>query len=188
MVAPADKIELQSLIGKINFIRRFISNLSGKIKAFSPLLKLKADQKFVWGVEQELALDEIKKYLINPLVLVPPQHGKPFRLYLLTNDTVIGSALIQEFEGKECVIYYLNRRLADVERRYSAIEKLCLCLYFACIKLRHYLLSTEYTVICKDDMVKYMLSMPILSDRIGKWILVLSEFDLCYKSAKVVKG
>jgi len=41
VVAPANKTELQSLIGKINFIRRFISNLSGKIKAFSPLLKLK---------------------------------------------------------------------------------------------------------------------------------------------------
>jgi hypothetical protein len=72
VVAPTDKTKLQSLIGKINFIRRFISNLSGKIKAFSPLLKLKADQEFVWGAEQQLALDEIKKYLTNPPVLVPP--------------------------------------------------------------------------------------------------------------------
>jgi hypothetical protein len=81
----------------------------GKIKAFSPLLKLKADQEFKWGDEQQLALDEIKSYLTNPPVLVPPQHGKPFRLYLSTNDTVIGSTLIQEFEGKERVIYYLSR-------------------------------------------------------------------------------
>jgi hypothetical protein len=188
VVAPTDKTELQSLIGKINFIRRFISNLSGKIKAFSPLLKLKADQEFVWGVEQQLALDEIKKYLTNPPVLVPPQHGKPFRLYLSTDDTIIGSALIQEFEGKERVIYYLSRRLVDAETRYLAIEKLCLCLYFSCIKLRHYLLSAECTVICKDDVVKYMLSMPILNGRIGKWILALSEFDLHYESAKAVKG
>jgi len=43
IVAPAGKTELQSLIGKINFIKRFISNLSGKNKAFSPLFKLKAD-------------------------------------------------------------------------------------------------------------------------------------------------
>jgi hypothetical protein len=43
IVAPVDKTELQSLIGKINFIRRFIANLSGKIKAFSRFLKLKAD-------------------------------------------------------------------------------------------------------------------------------------------------
>jgi len=188
IVAPTNKTELQSLIGKVNFIRRFISNLFGKIHAFSPLLKLKADQEFVWGKEQQLALDEIKNYLVNPPVLIPPQQGKPFRLYLSTDGMVIGSALIQEFEGKERVIYYLSRRLIDTETRYSAIEKLCLCLYFSCIKLRHYLLSTECTVICKDDMVRYMLYMPIMSGRIGKWILALSEFDLRYESAKVVKG
>jgi len=188
IVAPTNKTELQSLIDKVNFVRRFISNLSGKIRVFSPLLKLKADQEFIWGREQQLALDEIKNYLVNPPVLIPPQQGKPFRLYLSTDGMVIGSALIQEFEGKERVIYYLSRRLVDAETRYSAIEKLCLCLYFSCIKLRHYLLSAECTVICKDDVIRYMLSMPIMSGRIGKWILALSEFDLRYKSAKAVKG
>jgi len=132
-------------------------------------------------------LDEIKNYLTNSLVLVPPLHGKPFRLYLSADDTVIGSALIQEFEGKERVIYYLSRRLVDVETRYSAIEKLCLRVYFSCVKLRHYLLSAECTVICKDDVVRYILSMPIMSGRIGKWILALSEFNLRYESAKAVK-
>jgi len=48
VVAPTDTTELQSLIDKINFIRRFISNLLGKIRAFNPLLKLKADQEFIW--------------------------------------------------------------------------------------------------------------------------------------------
>ena len=105
-----------------------------------------------------------------------------------TDDIVIASALIQEFEGKECVIYYLSRRLVDAETRYSEIEKLCLCLYFSCVKLRHYLLSAECTVICKDDVVLYMLSMPIMSGRIDKWILALLEFDLRYASAKAVKG
>ena len=95
------------------------------------MLKLKADQEFVWGKEQQLALDEIKNYLANPPVLVPPRHGKAFRLYLSTDDAVIGSALIQQFEGKEHVIYYLSRRLVDAETRYSAIEKLC----YACIFL-----------------------------------------------------
>ena len=141
----------------------------------------------MWGKRVAIGLDEIKNYLANPPVLVPPQHEKPFRLYLSIDDAVIGSALIQEFEGKECVIYYLSR-LVDAETRYSAIEKLCLSLYFSCVKLRHYLLSTECTVVCKDDVVRYMLSMPIMSGRIGKGILALSEFDLRYESAKAVKG
>ena len=40
----------------------------------------------------------------------------------------------------------------------------------------------------KDDVIRYMLSLPILKGRIGKWILALSEFDLRYESAKAVKG
>ena len=67
-------------------------------------------------------------------------------------------------------------------------SKDCLCLYFSCTKLRHYLLSAECVVVSKDNVIKYMLSLPILNGRIGKWILALSEFDLKYESAKAVKG
>jgi hypothetical protein len=38
------------------------------------------------------------------------------------------------------------------------------------------------------DVIKHMLSMPILNERIDKWILALSEFDLRYESAKAVMG
>ena len=86
------------------------------------------------------------------------------------------------------MIYFVSRRLLDAETRYSPVERLCLCLYFSCTKLRHYLLWAECVVVNKDDVIKYMLSLPILSGRIGKWILALSEFDLRYESAKAVKG
>ena len=43
-------------------------------------------------------------------------------------------------------------------------------------------------VVSKADVIKHMLSMPILNGRMGKWILALSEFDLRYKSTKAVKG
>jgi hypothetical protein len=47
VVPPTNLKESQSLLGKINFVRRFISNLSQKVLPFSPLLRLKKDQKFV---------------------------------------------------------------------------------------------------------------------------------------------
>jgi hypothetical protein len=53
VVPPANLKELQSLLGKINFVRRFISNLSQKVLSFSPLLRVKKDQNFVWGDEQK---------------------------------------------------------------------------------------------------------------------------------------
>jgi hypothetical protein len=58
VVPPTNLKELQSLLGKINFVRRFISNLSQRVLPFSPLLKLKKDHKFMWGDEQQKAFDE----------------------------------------------------------------------------------------------------------------------------------
>jgi hypothetical protein len=37
-------------------------------------------------------------------VLVPPQLNKPFKLYVAADTQTIGSALIQEFEGKERIV------------------------------------------------------------------------------------
>ena len=68
------------------------------------------------------------------------------------------------------------------------MEKLCLCLYFSCTKLRHYLLSTKCIVVSKADVIKHMLSMSILNGIVGKCIMALSEFDLRYEWAKAVKG
>ena len=54
---PWNKKELQSLLGKINFLRRFIMNLIGKSKVFSPLHKLKNSEEMIWGEEQQLAFE-----------------------------------------------------------------------------------------------------------------------------------
>jgi hypothetical protein len=188
VVHPTNLKELQSLLSKINFVRRFISNLSQKVLPFSPLLKLKKDQKFTWGDEQQKSFDEIKQYMKEPPVLVPSQLDKPFKLYVAADTQTIGSALIQEFGGKERVVAYLIRKLLDPETRYLAVEKLCLCVYYSCTKFWHYLLNAECVVYSKFDVIKHMLSMPILNGRIGKWILALSEFELMFESAKAIKG
>lgn len=46
--SPTTKKQLKSLLGKINFFRRFTSNLSGKTKVFTPLLHLKKEEVFRW--------------------------------------------------------------------------------------------------------------------------------------------
>ncbi|KAM1404936.1 hypothetical protein ACFX2I_013375 [Malus domestica] len=71
--SPTTKKQLQSLLGKINFLRRFISNSTGKMKASSTLLKLKDSDKFEWGDEHQAAFTQIKVSFTMPLVLVPPR-------------------------------------------------------------------------------------------------------------------
>jgi hypothetical protein len=43
---PTCKVEVQKFLGKVNYLRRFISNLVGKIDAFTPILRLKNDAEF----------------------------------------------------------------------------------------------------------------------------------------------
>ncbi|XP_075483761.1 uncharacterized protein LOC142523912 [Primulina tabacum] len=69
---PRNKKELQRFLGKVNYLRRFISNLAGKTKEFSQLLKLKDSREFEWEKSHQNAFDVIKRYLSNPHVLMPP--------------------------------------------------------------------------------------------------------------------
>ncbi|XP_070679188.1 uncharacterized protein [Malus domestica] len=187
--SPTNKVQLQRLLGKINFLRRFIANLAGKIQPLTPLLRLKDKESFEWGPPHQQAFDSIKAYLTSPPVLVPPQRGKPLKLYISASEKSIGSSLAQNNEGgKEQAVYYLSRILTEVETRYSPVERLCLTLYFTASKLRHYMLPCHVHIIAKTDVIKYMLSKPMLTGRIGKWILALSEFSFQYVPQRAVKG
>nr|AAP52537.1 retrotransposon protein, putative, unclassified [Oryza sativa Japonica Group]AAX95554.1 Reverse transcriptase (RNA-dependent DNA polymerase), putative [Oryza sativa Japonica Group]AAX95572.1 Reverse transcriptase (RNA-dependent DNA polymerase), putative [Oryza sativa Japonica Group] len=73
---PENKTELQEMIGKINFVRSLLG-----------------------GAEQQKALDNIKEYLSSPPVLIPPQKGIPFRLYLSAVEIVPWTLF---FDGSVC--------------------------------------------------------------------------------------
>ncbi|XP_058784569.1 uncharacterized protein LOC131659384 [Vicia villosa] len=186
--APSTKKELVSLLGKINFLRRFISNLSGRIQAFSPLLRPKHGN-FEWTSEHQGAFEKIKQYMMNPPILSPPSGKKPMRLYISASDTSMGSMLAQEDEnGIERAIYYLSKVLNDAENRYTSIEKLCLCLHFSCTKLKYYIKPIYLYVSSHFDVIKYMLSKPIMHSRIGNWALALTEYSLAFMPLKAMKG
>ena len=77
--APTCKKDLQKFLGKVNFLRRFIYNLSGKIDTFTPILRLKDEAKFTWRAEQKEAFDKIKSYWSSPPVLKAPRRGVSFQ-------------------------------------------------------------------------------------------------------------
>ncbi|CAL9000565.1 unnamed protein product, partial [Prunus brigantina] len=161
----------------------------GKIQSFSSLLRLKKEQNFKWEEQHQQAFEEIKHYLSNPPVLSPPKRGRPLKLYVSASEVSIGSLFVQDNkEGKEQAVYYLSRNLTEIERKYSAIERLCLALYFTAVKLRHYMLPYTIYIIAKTDLIKYMLTRPMLRGRIGKWTLALTEFAFKYVPQKAVKG
>jgi hypothetical protein len=82
----------------------------------------------------------------------------------------------------------VSRCLLDAETRYVFMEKLCLSLYYASSKFRHYILSSSCIVACQYDVIKHMLLKSIVSGRIGKWAYALVEYDLACESLRSMKG
>ena len=143
--------------------------MSGKTLKFSPLLKLGKESEFKWEKDDQEAFNHLKDYLVKPPMLAPPNRNKGMKLYIAVSESILGSMLTHEYEnGVKRSIYHLSRVLNEVESRYNAIEMLCLCLYFSCTKLKHYIKLVEVFVYSHFDVIKHMLSKPILHDRIGK--------------------
>jgi hypothetical protein len=98
-----------------------------------------------------------------------------------TQPTSIGALLSQHNdEGKEVACYYLSRTMVGAERNYSPIEKLCLTLIFALKKLRHYMQPLQIQLVARADPIRYVLSQPALMGRLGKWALLMMEFDITF--------
>ncbi|KAL4021742.1 hypothetical protein IC575_020556 [Cucumis melo] len=187
MPRPKSLHDLRSLQGRLAYIRRFISNLAGRCQPFQKLMR--KEENFVWDEACQNAFDNIKKYLLNPPVLGAPIPGEPLILYIAAQERSLGALLAQEKEkGKERALYYLSRTLVGAEVNYSPIEKMCLALFFAIDKLRHYMQAFTVHLVANADPIKYVLSRPIISGRLAKWAVILQQYDIVYISQKAIKG
>ena len=98
--------EIQEFLGRIQYISRFIAQLT---MTYEPLFRLfKKEVPMVWNEQCQEAFEKIKSYLMKPTILVPPVPEKPLLLYLTTTDTTIGALLAQYLEEfrKENAVYY----------------------------------------------------------------------------------
>ncbi|KAL0416672.1 UNVERIFIED_CONTAM: Transposon Tf2-12 polyprotein [Sesamum latifolium] len=187
MPEPQNIHELKSLQGKLVYLRSFISNLAGRCQPFSRLMK--KEVPFEWDEACDKAFKSIKSYLMKPPVLVAPVHGRPLILYVAAQERSVGILLAQKNdEGKENALYYLSRTMTPNELKYSPIEKLYLALIFAIQKLKHYIQPHIIHLVSKANPLKYVMTKPVLSDRLARWYLQLQQFEITYVPQKAIKG
>jgi hypothetical protein len=74
------------------------------------------------------------------------RQGRKFLLNYILLPKRIFVAILTQDDGIEYVITSIGRCLLDPKTRYAHIEKLCLSLYCACAKMRHYLLFSTCVV------------------------------------------
>ncbi|XP_070019843.1 uncharacterized protein [Nicotiana sylvestris] len=99
-----------SLLGRLNYISRFITQLTAICEPIFRLLK--KDAAVDWTAECQEDFDQIKGYLSNPPALVPPEPGRPLILYLTVLENLFGCVMGQhDVTGrKEQAIYYLSKK------------------------------------------------------------------------------
>ena len=108
---------------------------------------------------------------------------------MAASESTIGVFLVQE-DGKlqENVIYYLSHALAELELRYSHVEKLALATVYVVHRLRHYILLRTTVVVVDVNHFLYVLSRCLIGGKFNKLIVILQEFDLDFYSAKSKKS
>eukprot|EP00253_Pinus_taeda_P025706 PITA_25706 len=91
---PRNVKELQAFLGKINFLRRFISNLAKLIKLLNNMLK--KDAKVKWIVEAKQAFEEIKMALTRTPILTSQKFDRDFIIFSFASEHTIAVVLLQK--------------------------------------------------------------------------------------------
>ncbi|RDY06881.1 Retrovirus-related Pol polyprotein from transposon 17.6, partial [Mucuna pruriens] len=96
MPPPQTETEVRGFLGRVNYIARFISQLTN---TRSPIFKLlQKNQKMEWNKECQEAFEKVKHYLETPPVLIPAAPGKPLILYLIVLEESMG-----DLRATECL-------------------------------------------------------------------------------------
>src|SRR3954466_9821577 len=88
---------LRGLLRRLNYISRFISNMTATCEPIFKLLK--KNQGCEWNEDCQKAFDNIKEYFLEPPILLPPVEERPLIMYLTVLENSMGCVLGQHDES-----------------------------------------------------------------------------------------
>jgi hypothetical protein len=122
---PRSKKEVQSFLGKVNFLRRFIPNLAEIIKCITNMLRKGNETR--WTPKVRNLFEDIKVALTKYPLLAIPYFTKDFVLFSFALEhTIIGVLLQKDEQNFENPIVYVSRTLRESPLRYDIMKKKCM--------------------------------------------------------------
>ena len=104
-LAPPKMVkEVQSLNGKIVALNRFISRVTDKCLPYFCTLK----RLFEWTDECQQAFENLKVYLLSPLLLSPSRLREELYLYLAVSQATVNATLVREEDGSQRPVYFTS--------------------------------------------------------------------------------
>ncbi|MCG8079184.1 MAG: DDE-type integrase/transposase/recombinase [Candidatus Thiodiazotropha taylori] len=138
---PTNKTELQRVVGLINYLGRYIENLSTVISPITDLLK--NDAVWYWGPQQNQAFENVKSLLTKAPVLAYYDRRKPIVVSGDASRTGLGAAIYLQDGSELKPIAFASRTLTETEKKWAQIELECLSLVYACEKFSRYLIGLD---------------------------------------------
>jgi ribonuclease HI len=184
---PRSKKDIQSFLGTINFIRRFIVNFAELTKHITAMLR--KDSEVKWTEAARHSFNAIKEAITTTPVLISPDFSKVFYIFSFASRDTIAAVLLQKnVDDQEQPVAFFSKVLRDAEVKYELLEKQAYALIKSLKAFRVYILQAKVIAFVPSSSVKDVLIQPDIDGKRSKWIAKLIEFDVEIKPAKLVKG
>src|SRR6266498_5864760 len=142
MNSPIALKDVHKLTGCMAALSRFVSRLRERAMPFYKLLK--KQDKFHWTPEAQQGFDELKKFLTNPPMLVPPMPEEPLLLYIAATSRVVSTTIVVERQEEGHIqkiqhpVYFINEVLSESKIRYPQVQKILYVVLITSRKLVYY--------------------------------------------------
>jgi len=186
LFVPRSKKDIQSFLGKINFVRRLIPNFAELVKHITSMLKKGSEVKWIDAARKYF--ESIKKAVMEAPTLRSPYYNKEFHIFSFTFDDTLVAVLLQaNEEGSEHPIALFSKTLRDAEPKYDIIEKQAYDLIKSLKAFRICILHSKIIAYVLYASIKDVLMQPDADGRRAKWIARLIEFSIELKPTKLVR-
>lgn len=132
MPPPADKEGVQRFLGIINYVGKFVPNLTERTAQMRSLLCKSTE--WSWNSHDQKEFDQMKLLISEAPVLRYYDEKRKTKISADTSKSGLGAVLLQEYSKRWRPVAYTSRALSLAECNYSQIEKEVLALSFACEK------------------------------------------------------
>ena len=169
---PHNKKGMQSFMGTINFVRRFVPDFAQIVKPLQQMVKQNA--QFKWTEIEKNAFSKIKTVVAHAPSLKSLDFDKDFILYTFASDDSLAAVLTQKEDGgDEFPISFMSTGLQGAELNYPAIDKQAYVVFKAVNQFRPYILKNRTKVIVPFLAVRSLLIQKELGEIRGNWVTAL---------------
>jgi len=175
---PNTVTELRSFLGMVNFCRKFIKNLSGKLSALTKLSVGRKREKITWNNEAESSFVALKQDLSDIKTLHCPDDNLPITLTTDASNVAIGAVLCQLDGDVSKPIEFFSHKLSSAQTRYSTFDRELLGMFLSVKHFEHILISKKSILYTDHKPLLYVFEMKHPSPRQQRQISYLSQFDL----------